>query len=59
MGILMRRLALILALLLVAVVHAIGAMRFHELGLVLLSILPLFALLPAWLIPVKSSHGNS
>ena len=46
-------------LLLVAAVHAIGAMRFHELGLVLLSILPLFALLPAWLIPAKSSHDNN
>lgn len=45
-------------LLLVAVVHAIGAMRFYELGLVLLSILPLFALVPAWLIPAKPSPAN-
>lgn len=44
--------------LLVAVVHAIGALRFHELGLVLLSILPLFALVPAWLIPAKPTNEN-
>lgn len=40
---------------LVAVVHAIGAVRFYDPGLVLLSILPLFALVPAWLIPAQPS----
>lgn len=37
--------------LLVGVVHAAGAVRFYEPGMVVLSILPLFALLPAWLLP--------
>ncbi|MBW3567460.1 MAG: restriction endonuclease, SacI family, partial [Proteobacteria bacterium] len=42
-------------LLLVAVAHAVGAIRFYEPGMLVLSILPLFALLPAWLLPVEST----
>ena len=38
-------------ILVVASVHAIGAIRFHDLGMMVLSVLPLFALLPAWLLP--------
>lgn len=38
-------------LLLVALVHAIGAFRFFEFGMVVLAVLPLFALLPALLFP--------
>jgi hypothetical protein len=41
--------------LLVAVVHAIGAMRFYDWGLLLLSILPLFAIVPALLLPRNPS----
>ena len=41
-------------LLLVAVVHALGALRFHDLGLLLLAVLPVFALLAAWLLPAES-----
>lgn len=37
--------------LLVVLVHALGAIRFYDLGLMLLSVLPLFALLPAYLLP--------
>ncbi|HEX7046349.1 MAG TPA: hypothetical protein VF275_02085 [Gammaproteobacteria bacterium] len=35
---------------LVAVVHAVGAIRFYEWGLMLLSVLPLFALAPRLLL---------
>ncbi|HEX6929685.1 MAG TPA: hypothetical protein VF267_10565 [Gammaproteobacteria bacterium] len=38
-------------LLLVALVHAVGAFRFYEWGMLLLSVLPLFALAPALLFP--------
>lgn len=41
-------------LLLVAIVHAVGAIRFYEGGLVILSLLPLFALVPAWLLPARN-----
>lgn len=40
-------------ILLVAVVHALGALRFYEWGLLLLSILPLFAIAPALLLPPR------
>lgn len=36
---------------LVAMVHAVGAIRFYEWGLMLLSVLPLFALAPRLLLP--------
>lgn len=37
----------------VAAVHAVGAFRFYDFGLVLLSVLPLFALLAATLLPAN------
>lgn len=42
-------------LLLVALAHAVGAIRFYEPGMLVLAILPVFALLPAWLLPAESS----
>lgn len=42
--------------LLVAVVHAVGAVRFYDWGLMLLSVLPLFALVPAVLLPPPNSR---
>jgi hypothetical protein len=38
---------------LVAVVHALGALRFYDWGMLLLSVLPLFALAPLLLLPRK------
>lgn len=38
-------------ILLVAAAHAVGAIRFHDLGMTVLSVLPLFALVPALLMP--------
>lgn len=45
---------LVQRLLLVAVVHAAGAIRFYDWGMLLLSILPLFAIAPLLLVPVSS-----
>lgn len=42
-------------LLLVALAHVVGAIRFYEPGMLVLSILPVFALLPAWLLPAESN----
>src|SRR5690606_15666911 len=38
-------------MLLVTAVHAIGALRFYDWGMMLLSVLPLFALAPRLLLP--------
>lgn len=37
--------------LLIAAAHAAGAVRFHDVGLMVLSVLPLFALIPALMMP--------
>lgn len=41
-------------ILLLAAVHAVGAIRFYDWGLMLLSVLPLFALAPAVLLAVPA-----
>lgn len=45
-------------LLLVAVVHALGAIRFFDWGLTLLAVLPIFALLPALLLSAQSDDRS-
>lgn len=42
--------------LVVAVIHAAGAVRFYDWGLLLLAVMPLFALVPAVLFPQQSSR---
>lgn len=42
--------------LLIAVVHAAGAVRFYDWGLLLLAVMPLFALIPAVLFPQQPSR---
>lgn len=43
-------------MLVISVVHALGAVRFYDWGLLLLAIMPLFALVPAVLFPQSSSR---